>query len=174
MNRQLMRSTLILSLVVSFHGCGAREEVLVAWRVPDGGLGIEVTQCAGGAIKNYTTVVVKRGGETKTREIDDDMRFGTLRILRWGNWYLIGNDGYVVAGFNVMSNVVAVQGEWNLLPFRRWEEGHGGIEVLVTARVGTCELPGEYWVEPDCGSCPPSTTSQGIFWRNTTLYVVAA
>ena len=65
--------------------------------------------------------------------LDDKVRLATVRIVRYGAWVLVCNDGYVLGGYDYRSGRLVGEHEWTALPFTVWRGS--GIVVSETRKV---------------------------------------
>jgi len=104
---------------------------LLEWTDPHTRTAFAVFGRQGAAVRYFSELRVTRGGARRARLLDDDARFGTVSLLRYGRWLLVLNDRYVLGGYDFQADALYGQHDWEKLPFTV----HGGGGTIVARRV---------------------------------------
>ena len=131
-----------VSLTLALDGCAHKpsENLLLEWT--DGATQTRIYVVERPTlVKRNAHLCVARSGKVLERMIDDDMCFGTISFLRHGQWFLVLNDQYAVAGYNFGDGRLYGEYDWRLLPFTiRKSSG----DILTTRKVGIIALPANF------------------------------
>lgn len=104
-----------------------RQSQVLRWEDPTTCLTFIVTEEDGGFVHTWTRLhVATSDGHRKSEQLDDDAYFGKAALVRWQDWVLVLNDGFVIGGYNCSTKTLYGEYDWDELPFLHWR-GEGEL-----------------------------------------------
>ncbi len=137
-----MKILVILPVTLVLSACShtASSNLLLEWTDTNSRIRFQVFERPA-LVKRNVYFRVEEGGAGRERMIDDDVCFGVISFQRHADWLLVGNDQYIVAGYNYKDGRMVGEAEWDQLPFTlRKTSG----DIVVSRKVGIRALPAQF------------------------------